>query len=87
VTTDPNSGGYSALIPVVPVEQYDGPAMFRCEIDLQEGTRREQIRPTQLDIFVPNIRDVAGILIRNSAITAPHVARERRSSGCRARNA
>src|SRR2546423_15478863 len=37
VTTDPNSGGYSALIPVVFSERYDGPAGLSCEIYLQGG--------------------------------------------------
>jgi hypothetical protein len=85
VTTDPNSGGYSALIPVVFSERYDGPAVLRCEIDLREGLVgvcavranyaiiAERVASSfgrqQLDIFVPNVRDVAGILIRNSAIT------------------
>jgi hypothetical protein len=85
VTTDPNPGSYSALIPVVPGGQYDGPAIFRCEIDLQTGlvgvcavkpdyaiiTERiaNRFGRQQLNIFVPNIRDVGGILIRNSAIT------------------
>jgi nicotinamidase-related amidase len=86
VVTDPDSGGYSALIPVTSSKEYDGPAVFHCQVDVLEGTvglsamradhqslisERVAGGPGlhQIDIVVPSLRDVGGILVRNSLAT------------------
>jgi hypothetical protein len=85
IVTDPASGGYSALLPVVPSDQREGPGIFRCQIDLLDGlvgisavTANHRIIAErmpgrlgrqQIDIIVPDLRDVAGILVRNGAST------------------
>ena len=85
VTTDPGCGGYSALIPVDQSHRYSGPALYRCDCDIQEGAvglsavtadcgiiaERVATKPGRqhLDIIVPDLRDVAGILVRNLAAT------------------
>jgi hypothetical protein len=85
VITDPKSGGNSALLPVAPSIKHAGPAVFRCRIDLLEGLVgvsavtadyrmiAERV-PTRLgsqwlEIIVPDLQNVAGILVRNGAIT------------------
>jgi hypothetical protein len=85
IVTDPASGGYSALLPVVPSDRYEGPAIFRCQIDLLDGLvgisavtanyriiaerMPRRLGRQQIGIIVPNVRDVAGILVRNGAST------------------
>ena len=85
IVTDPRSGAYSALLRVVQSDRYQGPAVFRCRIDLLEGLvgiaavtadnriiaerMPNRLGPQQLEIIVPDVRDVAGILVRNGAIT------------------
>jgi hypothetical protein len=85
VITDPGCGGYSALIPVDQSRRYSGPALYRCDCDIQEGAaglsavtadcgiiaERVATKPGRqhLDIIVPDLRDVAGILVRNLAAT------------------
>jgi hypothetical protein len=85
IVTDPASGGYSALLPVVPSDRYEGPGLFRCQIDLLDGLvgisavtanyriiaerTPGRLGRQQVDIIVPKVRDVAGILVRNGAST------------------
>ena len=85
VATDPNSGGYSALVPVLLSDRYSGPVSFRCLLDVRDGAvgisavtsdcriiaERAATRTgaQQLEIFVAGSHDVAGILIRNFAVT------------------
>ncbi len=85
IVTDPASGGYSALLPVVPSDRHAGPGIFRCQIDLLDGlvgisavTANYRIIAEripgklgrqQIDIIVPDVHDVAGILVRNGAST------------------
>lgn len=38
IVTDPQSGGYSALVPVTSSERYDGPAILQCQVDVLEGS-------------------------------------------------
>ena len=37
VVTDHNSGGYSAFVPIVRSDLQDGPAVFFCDLAMQEG--------------------------------------------------
>lgn len=85
IVTDPASGGYSALLPVVPSDRYAGPGIFRCQIDLLDGLvgisavtascriiaerTPGKLGRQQIDIIVPDVHDVAGILVRNGAST------------------
>lgn len=85
VITDPSCGGYSVLVPVPTIPHCSGSVRFRCGLDLQEGaiglsavTADCQIiaervttkrGPQQLQIIVPDIQKVGGILIRNLAAT------------------
>jgi hypothetical protein len=85
IVTDPASGGNSALLAVVPSDRYAGPGIFRCQIDLLDGLvgisavtanyriiaerTPGRLGRQQLDIIVPDVRDVAGILVRNGALT------------------
>ncbi len=85
VVTDPQSGGYSALVPLAVAERPDKPIRLRCSIEVIEGAvgvsavtadctmlaERVAGKPGhyQLDIMAPVARDVTGILVRNSAVT------------------
>ena len=85
VVTDPGSGAYSVIVPIAPSTRYEGAAVFRCHIDVQEGTIGiatveadnkfiwERVASLaglqQLDLFVPSLQRVGGILIRNAATT------------------
>jgi nicotinamidase-related amidase len=85
VITAPGSGAYSAFIPLAPSERGDGPAALRCQFDLHDGliglcavtpdykiiVERVASRfgRQNLDILVRDLRNVAGILVRNSAVT------------------
>lgn len=85
VTTDPGSGGYSALVPLTLSDLQDGPAVFRCDLDVRDGAVgvsaatadcriiAERVASTpghhRLEIIVPDPRDVGGILVRNFAMT------------------
>jgi nicotinamidase-related amidase len=83
VVTDPGSGGYSAFVPVVLSTPRQEPVVFYCDLDVQEGAvgvcaatadgrivaeRVATGTQRRLEIIVPDPREVAGILIRNSAI-------------------
>lgn len=81
ITTDARSGGYSAFLPIAPVKDYAGAARFRCELDLAQGqlgicaldadyaivAERVATRRGigQVDIVVPDMRRMAGIMFRN----------------------
>jgi hypothetical protein len=85
IVTDPASGGNSVLLPVLPSDRYAGPGIFRCQIDLLAGVvgisavtanyriiaerTPARLGRQQVDIIVPDIRNVAGILVRNGALT------------------
>ena len=85
VITDPRSGGYSAIVPVVRSGKHTGPVAFRCALDVRAGSvglcavtadcriiaERVANKPGRqlLEVMVADPGDVAGIMVRNSAIT------------------
>jgi nicotinamidase-related amidase len=84
VVTDARSGGYSAIVSVAQSAR-QGPVVFRCDLELVDGSvglsavtsdckiiaERVASKPgrQQLEIVVPDSRDVAGIMVRNFAVT------------------
>ena len=85
VISDPTSGGYSALIPVVQLVPYGGHVVFVCDIDVIAGSfglsavtanckivaERITTRGGRqtVEIVLPCTEGVDGILIRNFAVT------------------
>jgi hypothetical protein len=86
VTTDPGCGGYSALVPVLVSNRHKGPAVFRCDLNVQSGSVglsavtsdgriiaervATKIGRQTLEILVPEPAKVAGIMVRNLAVTS-----------------
>jgi glycosyltransferase involved in cell wall biosynthesis len=85
VATDPRSGGYSALVPLAVPTGDTLPARYSCRLQLLEGAvgvsavradctiiaERMLNHPghVQLDIIVPDKREIAAIMVRNYAMT------------------
>jgi Isochorismatase family len=84
VVTDSGSGSYSAFVPVSFSGPHDEPAVFICDLDVQEGavglsavtaycsiiSERiiTAIGRRQIEIAVPRRKDIAGILVRNLSV-------------------
>lgn len=84
ITTDPRSGGYSAFLPIAPLPPYEAAARFRCDLDLAQGRLgicalasdysiiAERVADRRgighVDLVVPDMRRMAGIMFRNAMI-------------------
>lgn len=84
ITTDARPGGYSAFVPIVPLKNYSGAARFRCDLDLAQGRLGicaltadlsiivervvDRRGVGRVDIVVPDMRRMTGIMFRNAMI-------------------
>lgn len=85
IATDPRSGGYSALVPLQTRPANARAARYRCYLELLEGAigvsavradctivaerMLNRLGHAQLDIIVPNAREISAIMVRNYAMT------------------